>query len=766
MSDDKPQTVYDEVLESLNSGKKATVGYARGLKRPPKPGDHSTYAQRFEMNATQSKREEVFLESLEINDKGDYIECVITKDTEQSLIILSSHHYIIKESLGPEILLKAWQQHAWENTTDPKYAPLHNQLQRNTDLTPTRYKTAFITNLVCVFDIKDTKFIDLPIKFVFKPGAIPEFSMRDISTEQINEVISFEGTIMKADHTVSFDDLLEVTYTGLGKKRFQITKDDKDPIVQIQGIDFNSRFYNKVGSISKVPMQKLIIEEVYDKRTKRQPRRIECRAYTKEMTERWALGEHAKFVGVVRSERPEFGRQPDTMDKLHIDIIHIEQLTDSDEIKMGKSDLEKFHTQVDADADIFLGKIINSFAPQISGQQIPKTLLLLSMLGGSNLGIDNRGTKIRSQIMALFIGEAGTAKSTLLEYAVKMRYKGVYADAPGASAAGLKYGQDKDGMLFPGLAVAFQFLALDELHLEPALYAELKTVIEGQVASYNKRGHYRNTPLDLTVVAGISPFAAKQNYDVTESIIKNAEPLPPDFLTRFIICRIIKNRDTQEVSQGLDTILDVMEGAEQDKVDYTFDQLQKYIAVARHRTPKMDPQAAAILKSCYMSYERTYQPVNGDMPTTYRIFQDLIRLSASFAKLLNRDLIDKDCAERAWRLYAQCGASIKMDMGKGLPELEGVTEMKTDIIPGKLLMQKSPINKIDAFWICFNECVAEDDPAGKLVHRDSLTDKMMGKFPKHFETIEFSREFIMKLAGRGNDAQLYEPSNYYYGKVD
>ena len=147
---------------------------------------------------------------------------------------------------------------------------------------------------------------------------------------------------------------------------------------------------------------------------------------------------------------------------------------------------------------------------------------------------------------------------------------------------------------------------------------------------------------------------------------------------------IIKNRDTQEVSEGLDTILDVMTGKRQDTVDYTFDQLQKYIAVARHRAPKMDPQAAAILKSCYMSYERTYQPVNTDMPVTYRIFQDLVRLSASFAKLLNRDAIDKDCAERAWRLYAQCGASIKMDMGKGLPELDGVKEMKTEIIPGKI----------------------------------------------------------------------------------
>ena len=513
------------------------TGYGRGQRRPPKPGEYSTRAQRHTLSATASAREEMFMQSLIVNNKDDHIECIVTKDTAQALVVLADHHYMIKQSMEAQIKIKAFQIDAWENTTDPKYTKIHNRLHTRDDLSPERYKMGFITQLIDFFDVEDTKFIDLPIKFVFKPGAIPEYNMRDISTDQIGDVISFEGTIMKADHTISFDDVLEASYTGLGKKRFHITQDDKDPIIEMQGINFNSRFFNKIGTLTKVPMQKLIIEEMYDKRTRRQPRRLECRAYTKEMTERWALGEHAKFVGIVRSERPEFGRQPDTMDKLHIDIIDIEQLTDSDEIKMSDSDLKKFHTQIGADPDIFMGKIIKSFAPQISGQQIPKTLLLLSILGGSNLGEDKSGAKIRSQIMALFIGEAGTAKSTLLEYAVKLRYKGVYADAPGASAAGLKYGQDKDGMLFPGLAVAFQFMALDELHLEPALYAELKTVIEGQVASYNKRGHYRNTPLDLTVVAGISPFAAKQNYDTTESIIKNAEPLPPDFLTRFVICR-------------------------------------------------------------------------------------------------------------------------------------------------------------------------------------------------------------------------------------
>lgn len=82
------------------------------------------------------------------------------------------------------------------------------------------------------------------------------------------------------------------------------------------------------------------------------------------------------------------------------------------------------------------GKLAASICPEIFGLEDVKKALLLQMVGGSTLTMDD-GMKIRGDINVALIGDPGVAKSQLLKQISHLTPRGVYTSGKGSSGAGL-----------------------------------------------------------------------------------------------------------------------------------------------------------------------------------------------------------------------------------------------------------------------------------------------------------------------------------------
>jgi DNA replication licensing factor MCM7 len=81
-------------------------------------------------------------------------------------------------------------------------------------------------------------------------------------------------------------------------------------------------------------------------------------------------------------------------------------------------------------------KLALSISPEIFGMEDVKRALLLQMVGGSTLTMDD-GMKIRGDINIALIGDPGIAKSQLLKQVAYLTPRGVYTSGKGSSGAGL-----------------------------------------------------------------------------------------------------------------------------------------------------------------------------------------------------------------------------------------------------------------------------------------------------------------------------------------
>ena len=101
--------------------------------------------------------------------------------------------------------------------------------------------------------------------------------------------------------------------------------------------------------------------------------------------------------------------------------------------------------------------IIGSVCPQLHGLFGPKLMLLLSLIGGVGRGDKGGGVKVRGNSHLLLVGDPGTGKSQLLQFAARLASPSVVASGRSASSAGLTCAAVRDAsgqwMLEPGALV-------------------------------------------------------------------------------------------------------------------------------------------------------------------------------------------------------------------------------------------------------------------------------------------------------------------------
>eukprot|EP00166_Cyanidium_caldarium_P005108 ctg_5914.g451 len=82
-------------------------------------------------------------------------------------------------------------------------------------------------------------------------------------------------------------------------------------------------------------------------------------------------------------------------------------------------------------------RLVASLAPSIWGMEDVKRGVLLQLFGGTKKDFSEAGgTRFRSEINVLLVGDPGVSKSQLLGYVHRIAPRGIYTSGRGSSAVG------------------------------------------------------------------------------------------------------------------------------------------------------------------------------------------------------------------------------------------------------------------------------------------------------------------------------------------
>jgi len=445
-------------------------------------------------------------------------------------------------------------------------------------------------------------------------------------------------------------------------------------------------------------------------------------------------GNNIEYLGGIFGNKDE--RIVDSKDERTVDRIAI------------SSDDEKRILAISDTPDAY-DKLIASFAPHIYGHEIIKESILLLIVGSVTKKLAD-GSNRRGDINIFLVGDPGTAKSEMLKFAAKIAPRGLYTSGRGTTAAGLTAAviRDKSGimMLEAGAVVLGDqgLVCIDEFDkIKSEDRSALHEVMEQQTCSVAKGGIVATLNARTSILSAANPKYGK--YDPFRNITENVEPLPIPLLTRFDIIHVIRdNADSERDNRIASHILEIhrdIEHAAQSVIE--IDLFRKYLAYAKQIEPKLMPEAIDILRKYYLQMRNVDS--EGMITATPRQLEGLVRLATARARLLLKDNVDSEDADRAIYLVSQMLETVGIDVNTGKVDL--------GVLHGKPLSETS---KLKTFTDVFNGLSGEDK---NDVEEKNFVNELVktGKF-----TEDEAKEFIRKAMQNG---QIYERRAGFYAKA-
>src|SRR5918993_1762242 len=393
-------------------------------------------------------------------------------------------------------------------------------------------------------------------------------------------------------------------------------------------------------------------------------------------------------------------------------------------------------------------KLIASFAPHVYGHEVIKEAILLLIVGSVTKKLEDGSTR-RGDINVLLVGDPGTAKSEMLKFAAKIAPRGLYTSGRGSTAAGLTAAviRDKTGimMLEAGAVVLGDqgLVCIDEFDkIKPEDRSALHEVMEQQTCSVAKGGIVATLNARTSILSASNPIYGK--YDPYKNITENVN-LPVPLLTRFDLIFIVrdspdKEKDNLVASHILEIHRDT-EKAARPAID--IDLFSKYLSYAKQIEPTLTPEAIDIVRSYYMDMRRIES--EGMITVTPRQLEGLIRLASARARLLLKDMVNAEDAQRAIYLVDQMMRTAGVDVNTG----------KTDfgVLYGK---PQSVVSKEKTFMELFRGLTGtENNDVEDKVVIDELVKT--GKFSD-----EEARKYIQKFNREG---QIFERRPGFWAKA-
>ena len=393
-------------------------------------------------------------------------------------------------------------------------------------------------------------------------------------------------------------------------------------------------------------------------------------------------------------------------------------------------------------------RLIDSIAPHIQGQSLIKEAILL-LIVGSNQRLLGDGSKIRGDINVFLVGDPGTAKSEMLKFCARIAPRGLYTSGRGSTAAGLTAAvvRDKTGimMLEAGAVVLGDqgLVCIDEFDkMKPEDRSALHEVMEQQSASIAKGGIVATLNARTSILAAANPMYGK--YDPFKNITENVN-LPIPLLTRFdliFVVRDIPGREKDEKIARHIIELHTPQGTDKRSV-IDVDTLTKYLSYAKRSSPDLTKEAEEKILEYYLQMRNVESE---EMITvTPRQLEGIIRLSTARARLLMKDKVEEEDAERAIFLIQSMLQDAGVDVNTGKVDL--------GVLQGR---PRSEVSKMQLFM----EILKSMEGDNKVAVEERAFVKELEKTEKFTE--EEARNYVRRML---REASIYESKPGHYNRV-
>ncbi len=393
-------------------------------------------------------------------------------------------------------------------------------------------------------------------------------------------------------------------------------------------------------------------------------------------------------------------------------------------------------------------RLVDSFAPHIKGHELIKEAILYLIVGSTQRVLDD-GSKIRGDINIFLVGDPGTAKSEMLKFCTRIAPRGLYTSGRGSTAAGLTAAvvKDKSGifMLEAGAVVLGDqgLVCIDEFDkMKPEDRSALHEVMEQQSASISKGGIVATLNARTSILAAANPMYGK--YDPFKNITENVN-LPIPLLTRFDLIFVVRDIPSKERDKKIaEHIINLHSPTGMDKRSLIdVDILTKYLTFAKKIKPTLTTEAEGKILEYYLKMRNVESE---DMITvTPRQLEGLIRIATARSRLLLKDQVDAEDAERAIFLIQSMLEDAGVDVNTGKVDL--------GVLQGK---PRSEITKLQLFMDVLKSL--EGEPKQPVEEKLFMTELV--KTEKFTE--EEARRYLRKML---TEASIYESKPGHYNRV-
>ncbi len=392
-------------------------------------------------------------------------------------------------------------------------------------------------------------------------------------------------------------------------------------------------------------------------------------------------GDRVEITGVlrIRPRKTSRGKEEKFLFTMMLDAVSIKQRQkEFAEIDITEEEGKRIE-ELAKDQGIF-DKISKSIAPQIYGYPEIKRSLALQLFSGTQDKMMIDGSKIRSDIHILLIGDPGSAKTRFLQSVTNLVPKGIYVSGKSTSSAGLTASAERDefseggwtlkaGALVLGSGGEVSIDEFDKISNDDK--AALHEALESQTISVAKAGIVASFNAKTSVLAAANPKYGR--FDQNEVLVGQFD-IPPALLSRFdLIFPILDMKDeetdrriarhilTQHEAAGA-IIAEIKEYEQVESPPIDAGLLRKYIAYAKKRVkPRLLPEASKRIQDYYVELRRIGFQQGGATPMTPRQIEGLIRLAEASAKTRLSDKVELKDAELAISLFEHMLKTLAVD---------------------------------------------------------------------------------------------------------
>jgi replicative DNA helicase Mcm len=368
--------------------------------------------------------------------------------------------------------------------------------------------------------------------------------------------------------------------------------------------------------------------------------------------------------------------------------------------------------------------LTQSFAPSIHGLEKIKLAILYHLVGG--VPKERNGLTSRGALHVLLIGDPGTGKTQLLQFAQSL-FDAVSVTGTGVNregfAATVTIDQTGAPTILEGALVKADnnHLHIDKLDkLNSQLVSVLETAMEQQIYPISKNGLTTCLKTRISVLAASNPTLGR--YNSYQTIAQNIN-LPVGILTCFDLIFILRDCPDEETDRLIaEKILEIEPCRYEDEPMVEHILLKAYLTKASKIQPTIPRESKNRIRDFYIDIRRASED-GGAITITPRQLISLVRISEAHAKLHLRDKVHIADVETAIKVFKKSLEQVGIDPVSHHYDIDVLYTGRPTIFNSKLFQVVEIFSELEKI----SATVSEMDLHNTLFERYGMTRRTVAR---------------------------------------